>query len=58
MLSPQPLNQVPVIIDNKPVLVDMVTESKLQEVAESNEYHDQTFLKFLKALKEEVKGDH
>lgn len=37
--------------------VIVVTEAKLQEVSNSNLYHDKAFLKFLKASKAQVNGD-
>lgn len=41
----------------QPVEVDLVTEAKLIEVANSEIYHDAAFLKFLQVSKEAVGGD-
>ncbi|KAK1352465.1 hypothetical protein POM88_053404 [Heracleum sosnowskyi] len=40
----------------QPVKVNIVTEAKLQEVANSNLYHDKAFLEFLKAINISVQG--
>ncbi|KAK1379255.1 hypothetical protein POM88_025999 [Heracleum sosnowskyi] len=41
----------------KPVKAAIITEAKLQEVANSNIYHDEAFLEFLKAIYSSAQGD-
>ncbi|KAK1355880.1 hypothetical protein POM88_049136 [Heracleum sosnowskyi] len=41
----------------KPTQATLITEAKLQEVANSNIYHDEAFLEFLKATYKNAQGD-
>ncbi|KAK1399488.1 hypothetical protein POM88_009351 [Heracleum sosnowskyi] len=52
--TPQPAIPTPVA---KPTQATLITEAKLQEVANSNIYHDEAFLEFLKATYKNAQGD-
>ena len=49
--------QTPKITDAEPIQVKELNESKLQEIACTNVYHDKAFLKLLKDLQMDARGD-